>query len=903
MRRNPLPFHIVVDGEHYESLEQYQPAHAEFHDRVQARLPPRWQRSRRGPWFSWRPPCVDAPLQGWKIHVSSTLEHSVPILDAAVSVCARHGVAFKHALDVRMLAMMNGKSSSREQGGKFVTIYPRHTREFLRLLDELSAATEGFDGPLVLTDRRYPGSRIVQYRYGGIAPVTRIDVSGRRVSYLVSPDGELVRDERRPEFHPPQWVADPCPPLEGDNGEAALKDGRYEVQLPLTFTNAGGVYVGVDRISGRDVVIKETRPHVLAGGREATQALRNEWEVLTALRGAGIAPEPIDLFQDWEHWFLVEEKIDGIVLTRHSAAHSIAHRYMPTAEELDVFWQMYRSIFANLARAIDTLHAHAFVFGDLSSSNVMVQTETLKTTLIDPETVHRVGAERPQSTVTLGFVPRVGDGIEAPSQARDRYALGAMMLRYLLPMEPLISIYPDLLDRFMAALRDDFALPPDIGGVVRALLDPDPAARPALSSVARVLAQEADADAPAIVRTCVQAPSADAIVDGGIRYILKAASFERRDRLFPANGAVYETNPLSVAYGACGVAHALRQVIGECPPSVVDWIGTHTIDARSYGPGLYSGLAGIAWTLHDLGLREQAAGVLREAVNHPRLFDAADLFNGAAGVGLTALALHVRTGEAEYLEYARWCGEEILARAQRREAGLCWEAPDQHVYYGFGYGASGTAVFLLYLFLATRDERWLQEGRRALAFDLAGCIHWGDQISWPYRVGSPGPRLPYLEFGAAGVGAAVLRYQLVSPCDEYARVLAGIANDVVQKYAVFPGHLMGLAGLGQFFVDAAVLAGDAEAFSRAQHVANGIRLVALAKDGGYAFGAEHFFRLACDFGTGSAGIVLFLDNLARGRTSSFMVDELLPRRTASPRGVPLSSDAHEARHTLTSLGS
>jgi hypothetical protein len=42
----------------------------------------------------------------------------------------------------------------------------------------------------VLTDRGYPGSRVVQYRYGGIALVTRIDVTGRQVSYLVAPDGD-----------------------------------------------------------------------------------------------------------------------------------------------------------------------------------------------------------------------------------------------------------------------------------------------------------------------------------------------------------------------------------------------------------------------------------------------------------------------------------------------------------------------------------------------------------------------------------------------------------------------------------------------------------------------------------------------------------------------------------------
>jgi hypothetical protein len=881
MRRNPVLFHILVDSEYYESLEHYQPATGDFHDRVRALLPPRWQSTRRGPWFSWRPPCADLPPQGWKIHVSSALDAGVATLDAVVPICAARGVSFKHALDRPMLGMMDGKSSSREQGGKFITIYPRRQSEFLALLDELSAATGTFDGPLVLTDRRYQRSRVVQYRYGGISPLTKVDVTGRLVSYLVSPDGELVKDERRPEFRLPPWVADPHPEVEDDStSEPSLKSGRYVVQVPLNFTNAGGIYIGVDRTTEREVIIKETRPYILAGGRPCTEALENEWTVLTALRGEGIAPEPIDLFQDWEHWFLVEERIEGSVLTRHSAAHSISHQHKPTAATLDAFWRMYRTIFANLARALERLHARGFVFGDLSSSNVMVGTETLATTLIDPETVHPVGTARPPTTFTLGFVPRDGAGLEAPSQARDRYALGAMMVRYLLPMEPLVIAHPEILGRFLAELTRDFALPQNVDRVIRGLLDATPDRRTALSAVAEALDAETPSDTTIEPDAGTRVALAD-LVEGSMHHVMKSASFERRDRLFPANAAVFETNPLCIAYGACGVAHALQRVLGACPPSVVDWILSHRIDPRSQGPGLYSGLAGLAWVLHDLGRHEEAEQAIREAVNHPRLLDAADLFNGASGVGLAALALFVKTGRADFLEYSRWCAEELLARAEARESGLCWQAPDGQVYYGMGFGASGVALFLLSLHLATRDPRWLREGQRALAFDLAGCIRLEQLISWPYRVGSPGPRLPYLEFGAAGVGAAVLRYHLVSPSDEYRVALEGISNDVVQKYAAFPGYLMGLAGLGQFFVDWAVLGGDDRAWTSAHHVADGIRLVALERDGGYAFGTEHFFRIACDFGTGSAGIALFLDNLARGRTSSFMLDELLPVRAVT----------------------
>jgi serine/threonine protein kinase len=888
MRRRPSPYDLLVDSDYYESLEHYRPALPEFFDRVQACLPSSWHSTRLGLWFGWHPPCAEAPLQGWKVHISSTIANSAATLDAVVPICVARRVSFKHALDLRVLALINGKHGGREQSGKFVTIYPHHKREFLALLEELAEATNAFDGPMILTDRRYASSKVVQYRYGGMSPVTRIDVTGRRITYLVGPEGELVRDERRPEFHVPPWVADPFPPgIDEDASEATLKNSRYLVRCPLDFSTAGGIYIGEDRTTGREVIIKEARPHIEVGlrGGDAVDALKNEWSVLTTFAQSAITPKPIDLFQDWEHWFLVEEKINGLSLTRYSAAHSIASKQRNSAKAIRGFWTTYRATFNSLARALNTLHNATFVFGDLSPNNVIVNLDTLKVTFIDLETAHAVGGQRVSSTFTPGFVPLSEHGVEAPSQERDCYALGAMMLRYLLPMGALIIRSPKLLDRFLLEWRVEFHLPSDIEDLIRGLLEAEPHSRPTARVVGEVLSRSPESDVHSRHGASGPAPSqiplAAKIVEGGVHHILNAASFDRHDRLFPANPAVFETNPLSIAFGACGVAHVLQRMLGECPRPVIDWITNHRADARSCGPGLYSGLAGIAWAFHDLALYDEAEVAFRQAINHPRLFDSADLFNGAGGVGMAALALSMRTNDKRYADYSAWCAEEILARAQTRDTGLCWLAPDGKAYYGLGHGASGVALFLLYLHLATLDERWLRAGQRALAFDLAGVSAGDDLFLWPYGEDTSGIRLPYFEFGAAGVGAAVLRYQLVAGSEQYRTVLQRILSDAAHKYAAFPGYLMGLAGLGQFFIDVAVLSGDDDAWMRAQLVADGVRLFALERADGYAFPTEYHYRLGCDFGTGAAGAVLFLDNLLHRRTSSFMLDELLARSNQS----------------------
>ena len=68
-----------------------------------------------------------------------------------------------------MLTAINGKRWPRGGSGKFITAYPRSVEDFRQVIADLHAALSGYAGPSVLTDRRYRDSRVLHYRYGGIA--------------------------------------------------------------------------------------------------------------------------------------------------------------------------------------------------------------------------------------------------------------------------------------------------------------------------------------------------------------------------------------------------------------------------------------------------------------------------------------------------------------------------------------------------------------------------------------------------------------------------------------------------------------------------------------------------------------------------------------------------------------
>src|SRR5262249_37732785 len=148
----------------------------------------------------------------------------------------------------------------------------------------------------------------------------------------------------------------------------------YLIQDVFGFSNAGGVYRAHDCERGKKVVIKEARPHVNTGcdGYDAVELLMKEFRLLQKLSGTGIAPQPVALFKEWEHWFLVEEYIEGTSMASHSAAHNVLLRTRPTADNYSEWCANFRALCASLANIMNVLHGHKVVFGDLSTNNLIV---------------------------------------------------------------------------------------------------------------------------------------------------------------------------------------------------------------------------------------------------------------------------------------------------------------------------------------------------------------------------------------------------------------------------------------------------------------------------------------------------------------------------------------------------
>lgn len=912
----------------FENYERRQPdqEHLLVHRSV---LPGTWRISRRGYWIICAPPEVPAVAQGWKLHVSATSATSTDTLRAALPVLRDAQVHFKYLMDAAAMRENNGKLMPRGASGKFITVYPRDEAEFHAVGEALTRALDGFDGPRVLSDRRFPGSRVVSYRYGGFATVSRVLPAGNRELLIATPDGEPVVDVRHPYFHTPGWAADPfadgTPAASGadDDGgvpEITLAEGRFTVTGAMQFSNRGGLYRAVDNETGADVVLREARPGVQVGpaGLDATEVLRHEYGILTELADTGLFVRPVTYFTEEEHHFLVEEFVSGTHLGHLNTTHNPLYTLELTAERLTDYYDRFRGLWAQIADAIAVCHRRGIVLGDLSPTNIMVTPDD-RVCIIDMESAFHEdapeGPARGAGLFTPGMTTRRAIRARRGDRATDYYALGGLILGGSVLCHQPDMIDPTIPRRVYREAAADLALPPGLVDLVRELYDEDAAVPDAAALRRRIEELPLTAHwrrppplaAPAVPDAAASAAlrgRLDAVLDGVAAYWTGTADVTRDDRLFPADLTVFETGPLSLAHGAYGTLYAMHRVCGSVPGDLLGWALRQSTAPDTLPPGLYHGSAGVAWAQAELGHLDVAVRTLRDAAGHPQLYTEPGVLTGAAGHGMACLRLWQDTGLPEFLDRAAEAGEHLARTAHRRADQASWSASDGRTPVGYGAGASGVAMFLLALHAATGEAGPLALGRAALEFDLAQAVFQPSGVySFPAETVAEGETAAvvrhYWDYGTAGVLTAVLRFHQVTGDPALARRVAELLPDVRRKFTVLPQLFHGTSGLGNTLLDAYEFLGDPALLAEAERLARAVLCTAIERPEGIVFPGEQAVRESADLATGSAGVALFLDRLRRAapgaRTNAnFVLDSLLPAAADVPGTAAAAEDLRPA---------
>jgi lantibiotic modifying enzyme len=321
----------------------------------------------------------------------------------------------------------------------------------------------------------------------------------------------------------------------------------------------------------------------------------------------------------------------------------------------------------------------------------------------------------------------------------------------------------------------------------------------------------------------------------------------------------------------------------------------HLLNVSLAGPGgaqlpdwgLYTGLAGVAFTLsevHAAGgdgeIGRGAEAVVRRITDAARPLDGGvawfseepgeasyDLISGSAGIGLTLLHFHERwagVGEsggeaagtpgnpgvsglaASALEAAQGAGRLLAARGRREHDGLKWPMSEAYprLMPNFSHGTAGVAYFLARLHEVTRDETFLAPailGARYLEA-VSTCDAGGGCRIFHHEPG--GEDLYYLGWCHGPVGTArhfVQMARTTGEGPEYSRWVEqgklgilhqGIPESRPEGYWNNVSQCCGDAGVGDFFLSLHLLNGTPEDLAFARRLGDYLRGEATEEGGG-----------------------------------------------------------------------
>ncbi|MBC7926203.1 MAG: hypothetical protein H7039_11155 [Bryobacteraceae bacterium] len=479
-------FYTFCHRDYFENLHKYRmgPTYVNL---LQQLVPADWKISRSDVWVQANPADAKFIKQGFKIHLSSSVAGAELMMRRFIPICVEACTPFKIAGDPTLHLFLNSKRYTRGGAGKFATIYPADTASFLELLERLHEATTDLNGAYILSDSRYKTSKVVFFRYGGIQRMQELQLDGTRRMMIEGPDGVMVQDRRSPFFELPAWVENPLADQmpEVEDSTPGLLNRRYEVTEALNFTNTGGVYKAVDTRTGRDVVIKEARPHtVLWAGADhavdAVTALTQEHDCLKQLQGLPFVPDLIEFYQEWEHTFLVTSFFEGVPLARLRALEEfILLTRVDDVEQVVRFSNIWKELCLRLLDAVDAMHARGVVLGDISPGNVLMNRETGEIMLIDFESAQIQSSAGELAGFGMNwFYP----GFRRPERRNsshlafedDYYGCGMVLYNLLCPIQTIFELdkaHPitRILDYFI-----DSGVPPEIREIICALLQASP---------------------------------------------------------------------------------------------------------------------------------------------------------------------------------------------------------------------------------------------------------------------------------------------------------------------------------------------------------------------------------------------------------------------------------------------
>lgn len=794
------------------------------------------------------------PHGGWKIHVSASYEDMDGVLKTVIPVLVKTRVSFKIVRSKKLYLMLSQKPFPRTAYGKLITVYPDDEEQFVVLLKELHIITKKYNGPRVLTDRKYDESNVLYYRYGGIKPLEFKDCDGNVKTFIKDGYGNWIEDIRRPYYVEIPGIV--CPVPEEKYVKSLLIE-KYDIIDALTFRNTGGVYNAKDKKTGEELIIKESRPYTALdeNGNDAISIRKREYALLEELKDSGYVPRVREALMDSGHFFLVEEKIQGESL-HDFVMYKSAYIYGKSSIYVKRYLIEILDIFKNIAKALVNLEDRLIHVCDISSDNIIIEPgHSIK--FIDLE-----GWGREKNVI---MTKNLFDLTSAETPIRE---YGKLFFFSVFGKGELLDVNKTCFYSFWEDLEKEYSLPKCLFNFNKKCFENAyTSAREVCTEIENVLGNVSSFNI-ARKRRFDKKIAFGNILERGINGI-ESSKGKIKSAKYPHMPVV--KNDYNYSTGRLGIDLALSK-IGDKEIDI--WKDISDELKRDDDPllGLYNGVCGCIWILLEIENAERALELSKRYWDEEKIQSLDDsLYSGKAGVGLTCIKLYRETGEPEWLERAKKLESEMRNRLQEQKC----------ISYGLKKGLTGISLFYLYLYLVTEIEEYLQFGKEYLLKDIQGLKKMGKSNAIGMKAFDDDIKSsPYFMEGSSGFLSVLVRYAYVTNDNILYEKAKAIANSIKKTNCLSSTLFYGMAGMGNTLWDCSVFLQDKTYKNAALDMGRKCILYAGESiDGidGLLFPDMYNLKYSADVGYGTAGILLFLQRMyfEKDENFGFFLDDLI----------------------------
>ena len=403
----------------------------------------------------------------------------------------------------------------------------------------------------------------------------------------------------------------------------------------------------------------------------------------------------------------------------------------------------------------------------------------------------------------------------------------------------------------------------------------------------------------------------EATISQGARGILGARLRDEKTHLWLSGSG--DMNPITGAnrffelrrdahHGVCGIVYTLARLVGagcldaeKARPQVVgacQWLIDEPTHEHDRLPGLYFGDGGVAVALQEarryVAAVDEAPLRLLACRSTEAPLDWTDVTHGAAGQGITGLLCESLIPNAR--EVAR---RIVRYLAETQEQDGSWKAQpgveglSGQKLTGFAHGCAG----IVYYLAACHDRFGFREAedcwQRGAEWLMANAnpSSYGNSLVWPYSMESP-EVWKWWCHGSPGISLTFLKLFHQSGQTifaDFAIKALNIHNDAVRSTNLSICH--GLAGLGEIYLEAALILDDRKWRVRAEAIASTLlTLTRRDPNGSIDWLVEDPYQPTADLMVGSCGVLHFLSRLRAKDPLSF---PFLPSSIRSPHTSPV----------------